>query len=164
MNTNGDVKSNGRIDTDDAEEDGEAGPELPPDDDDADDEEGRFFGGGITADTADVLDFIDERGKNDIGVQATSGNCENERLTECVKEPEKIDSAWVRRLALNFEKRISKNSELRAKFEDTPEKYVQDLCLQRWVLSDLLQIHELRSRFRCGCESVVYPLRAPESL
>ena len=25
------------------------------------DEEGRFFGGGITTDTAEVLDFIDER-------------------------------------------------------------------------------------------------------
>ncbi len=44
-----------------------AGPELPPDENEPapDDEEGRFFGGGITSDTAEVLDFIDEREKND---------------------------------------------------------------------------------------------------
>ena len=33
----------------------------------------------------------------------------------------------MRKLALNFEKRISKNAELRAKFEDEPQKYVQDV-------------------------------------
>lgn len=40
-----------------------AGPELPSDQDDGviDDDEGRFFGGGITNDTAEVLDFIDEQ-------------------------------------------------------------------------------------------------------
>lgn len=38
------------------------------------------------------------------------------------QEVEKIDSAWLRKLALNFEKKISRNSELRAKFEDKPEK------------------------------------------
>lgn len=38
------------------------------------------------------------------------------------QEAEKIDSAWLRKLALNFEKKISRNAELRAKFEDTPEK------------------------------------------
>ena len=37
---------------------------------------------------------------------------------------EKFDSAWVRRFALNFERRISKNAELRGKFENDPQKYV----------------------------------------
>lgn len=46
---------------------------------------------------------------------------------------ERIDAAWVRKIALNFEKRISKNSELRAKFELTPEKYVQDCYITEWV-------------------------------
>ena len=45
-----------------------AGPELPPDQGDIDDDEGRFFGGGINNDTADVLDFIDQREKEDIPV------------------------------------------------------------------------------------------------
>ena len=55
-----------------------AGAELPPEEDDDlepdDDEEGRFFGGGITKDTATVLDFIDERDKNDIVVGTPMGS------------------------------------------------------------------------------------------
>ena len=53
---------------DEVDDDEVAGPELPPDFEEevADDEEGRFFGGGITNDTAEVLDFIDERDKEDI--------------------------------------------------------------------------------------------------
>lgn len=39
-------------------------------------------------------------------------------------QPEKFDTAWVRRFALNFERKISKNAELRAKFENDPQKYV----------------------------------------
>ena len=43
---------------------------MPPDMDDEaeDDEEGRFFGGGITTDTAEVLDFIDERDQEAVAV------------------------------------------------------------------------------------------------
>lgn len=63
------MKSNGRAAGDDDNvDDLEAGPELPPDSDGAEDEEGRFFGGGITTDTADVLDFIDDRDKDGAGV------------------------------------------------------------------------------------------------
>ena len=43
------------------DDEGVAGPEMPLEEDPEDDEEGRFFGGGITNDTADVLDFIDEQ-------------------------------------------------------------------------------------------------------
>ncbi len=67
------MKTNGRktvaIEDDD---DREAGPELPPDDDEADDEEGRFFGGGLTTDTVEVLDFIDEREKDETAVSNTT--------------------------------------------------------------------------------------------
>ena len=41
-----------------------------------------------------------------------------------VSQPEKIDSVWLRKTALGFEKRISQNAELRAKFEEDPEKLV----------------------------------------
>lgn len=65
MHTNGDVKTNGKasVEEGDDDDDVEAGPEMPPDGEEAgvDDEEGRFFGGGITGNTADVLDFIDEQ-------------------------------------------------------------------------------------------------------
>lgn len=41
-----------------------------------------------------------------------------------LSQPEKFDTAWVRKLALNFEKRISKNAEMRAKYENDPQKCV----------------------------------------
>ena len=84
----------------------DAGPELPPEDDIPDDEEGRFFGGGITSEEKDMLDFIDSR------------------ADENVEGEEVIDVAWLRKMALNFEKNISKNAEMRAKFEGEPERYV----------------------------------------
>ncbi len=55
-----------------------------------------------------------------------------------LQKPEKIDLAWLRKLALNFEKRISTNTELRTKFEDKPEKYVQEIYSNWWVWSDLI--------------------------
>ena len=76
VTANGDVKTNGKAtveDEQDEDEDVAAGPELPPDEEeDAIDEEGRFFGGGINHDTADVLDFIDERDKDDAMVGTLS--------------------------------------------------------------------------------------------
>ena len=58
MKSNGEASNNVQDD-----EDMEAGPELPPDDEEVgpQDEEGRFFGGGITRNTASVLDFMDEQ-------------------------------------------------------------------------------------------------------
>lgn len=53
---------------DDNDENLAAGPELPSDyetREPADEEGGRFFGGGITAETAGVLDFIDEKDHTD---------------------------------------------------------------------------------------------------
>lgn len=40
---------------------------MPPEEDEdaPDDVDGRFFGGGVTRDTADALDFVDERDKDD---------------------------------------------------------------------------------------------------
>lgn len=58
-------------DGDDEDDDVAAGPERPPDleEEALDDEEGRFFGGGITNDTAEVLDFIEGREKDDLTVR-----------------------------------------------------------------------------------------------
>jgi len=65
LNGNSNARSSGPPTvTDEVDEDDEAaGPEMPPEmeDETENDEEGRFFGGGITSDTAEVLDFIDER-------------------------------------------------------------------------------------------------------
>ena len=68
------MKSNGRATVEEGDDDDlVAGPELPPDEDGIDDEEGRFFGGGINDDTAEVLDFIEEREKEDTSVSLTPG-------------------------------------------------------------------------------------------
>jgi beta-catenin-like protein 1 len=69
---NGDIKSKRHAQVEgDGHEDDYAGPELPPDfdrEDVPDDQEGRFFGGGITRDTAGVLDFIDQHDKEEPAV------------------------------------------------------------------------------------------------
>ncbi len=130
---NGDVKTNARATVKDQGEDDDdndkvAGPEMPPEEEEPlpdDDDEGRFFGGGITKNTADVMDFIEEQG-NDETVRLDACAVElDARLMGVIQKTEKVDIAWLRKLALNFEKRISKNTDLRAKFEDKPEKYVQ---------------------------------------
>lgn len=59
----------GYNDNDNDGEDIAAGPEMPIDyetgEADDDDEGGRFFGGGITAETAGALDFIEEQDQTD---------------------------------------------------------------------------------------------------
>ncbi|KAI1389304.1 DUF1716-domain-containing protein [Hypoxylon trugodes] len=110
------------------DENGDYGPDLPPDDD----EEGRFYGGGITAQENEVLDYVDDP---DPGADAA---------------PDKFDSAWLRRIALNFEKRINKNAELRAKFEDEPQKFIAseaDLDTDIKALSILSEHPELYLEF-----------------
>ena len=107
------ARTNGRSTTVEDEpdlDDIDAGPALPPEDDVPDDEEGRFFGGGITSQEKEVLDFIDTR---------EGEEAEGEEV---------IDVAWLRKMALNFEKRVSKNAEMRAKFEGSPERYVRLPC------------------------------------
>ena len=105
------ARPNGATLEDVEEEDIEAGPELPPDDE-GDDEEGRFFGGGVTRDTAEALDYIDEQDED--GYKA-----------------EKIDSSWLRRLAISFE--------LRARYESEPQKFMSseadlDAEIKSWSL------------------------------
>ncbi|KAL3302598.1 Beta-catenin-like protein 1 [Colletotrichum asianum] len=108
------------------------GPEMPPDEDD----EGRFFGGGITKQESEILDYVDGRGEN----SATS---------------EKIDAAWVRKAALNFEKRITKNAELRARFANEPQKFIEseaDLDAAIKDLSILAEHPDLYPQFvKLGC-------------
>jgi len=89
----------------DDEDDIEAGPELPPEEDDEADEEGRFFGGGVTRDTTDALDYLED--------------ADGEEYVE-----EKIDAAWIRRMVTNLERKINKNSEQRARFESEPQKFM----------------------------------------
>jgi beta-catenin-like protein 1 len=92
------------------DDDVEAGPAPPPDDDDEEvaggpeDEEGRFFGSGVTAQEKQVMTYLDQNDDD---------------------EPEeKIDLPWLKRIMISFERKINKNAELRAKFENEPMKFV----------------------------------------
>lgn len=124
----------------------EAGPAPPPDSDD-DDEEGRFFGGGISKQESEILDFVDD---------ADTG-----------KAPDKIDASWLRKTALNFEKRINKNAELRAKFESDPQKFIgseADLDGDIKSLSVLSEHPELYGEFvSLGCVGSLVSLLAHEN-
>ncbi|KAF1851456.1 DUF1716-domain-containing protein [Cucurbitaria berberidis CBS 394.84] len=106
LDSNGEVKRTAHVSDDEDEE--EAGPSLPPDleEEPGDDDEGRFFGGGLDENAKDAMDFVDARdGEEDI-------------------REEKYDASWLRKLALNFEKKVNKNSSLRAKYENDPSKFM----------------------------------------
>ncbi|KAF9882438.1 duf1716 domain-containing protein [Colletotrichum karsti] len=125
------------------DDDGDYGPEMPPDDD-----EGRFFGGGITKQESEILDYVDGRGEDSAA-------------------PEKVDAAWVRKTALNFEKRITKNAELRAKFADDPQKFIEseaDLDAAIKDLSILAEHPDLYPQFvKLGCVDSLVGLLAHEN-
>ncbi|OJJ48119.1 hypothetical protein ASPZODRAFT_130048 [Penicilliopsis zonata CBS 506.65] len=152
-----DVKSKGKAVSmeeeggEEEDDDGYAGPELPPDldgEDGADDEEGRFFGGGMERQTAQAMQYIDENEEDEAAV-------------------EKFDSAWVRRFALNFEKKISKNAELRAKFESDPQKFMAseaDLDTEIKGVSILAEHPELYTEFsELGCVGSLVSLLSHEN-
>ncbi len=126
------------------DEEGDYGPDMPPDDDE---EGGRFFGGGVTAQEAEVLDYLDG--------------------TEADLAPEKMDVAWLRRTALSFEKKISRNAEQRAKFEDDPSKFIAseaELDAEIKALSILSEHPELYPEFaRLGCVGSLVGLLAHEN-
>ncbi|KFA77946.1 hypothetical protein S40288_08295 [Stachybotrys chartarum IBT 40288] len=140
-------------DADDGNDD-DFGPELPPEDTDTrngegedDDEEGRFFGGGITKQESEVLDFVEGADLGQIS--------------------DKIDIAWLRKTALNFEKRITKNAELRAKYEHDPQRFITseaDLDADIKDLSVLSEHPELYPDFvALGCVASLVGLLAHEN-
>ena len=134
LNGNGDVKGSAQASVADEEDDDEAGPSLPPDFDDGpgDDDEGRFFGDGLDENARDAMEYID----------ALDGD-------EAIGE-EKYDVPWVRKLALNFEKKVNKNASLRAKYENDPTKFMEsegDLDEGIKALSILSEHPELYEEF-----------------
>ena len=133
------------------DEDIEAGPAPPPDEDleersGEEDEEGRFFGGGVTKQERQALDYI-EQNDNDAGGE----------------QPEEVyDVAWLRRTTVSLQKKIDKNADMRARYADQPQKFIQseaDLDDELKGLSILSEHTELYSDFakvkEGGIESVV---------
>jgi len=102
---NGTHTNGATVEDEEDDDDVEVGPSLPPEIDERDDADGRFFGGGVTRDTADALDYVEELDDDGLTV-------------------EKMDSAWLRRLATSFGKKVTKNAELRARYESEPQKFM----------------------------------------
>jgi beta-catenin-like protein 1 len=136
LSSDSDVKHSATVA--DEDEDDEAGPSLPPgfdqdeDDGPGDDDEGHFFGGGLDEDAKDAMDYLD----------AQDGD-------EAIRD-EKYDGPWLRKLCLNFEKRVNKNTSLRAKYENDPTKFMEsegDLDESIKSLSTLSEHAELYEEF-----------------
>ena len=160
ISPNGTAKSNGfshtaTVEDENEDDDMEAGPAMPPPDEDpdGDDEDGRFFGGGISGDQKEVLDFIDSRAQG-----AVDG----------AEEPlEVIDSAWLKRMAIAFERKINKNAEMRSRWENDPAKFMAseaDLDADIKSLSVLVEHSELYEEFaKLGCVGSLVSLLTHEN-
>jgi beta-catenin-like protein 1 len=138
------------------DDDGDYGPAAPPDDEAeeaGDDEEGRFFGGGITAQEREILDFMD--------------SAEPSTALPAADDVETINLAWLKKTALAFEKKISRNAELRARFETDPPKFIDseaDLDAAIKALSILSDHPQLYTDFaRLGCVASLVSLLAHEN-
>ncbi|POR36326.1 Beta-catenin-like protein 1 [Tolypocladium paradoxum] len=131
-------------------DDGDFGPDRPPRDadDEGDDEEGRFFGGGITKQESQILDYVEGAGDAD-------------------KALDRIDVSWLRKTAQTLEKRIAKNAELRAKHEGEPQKFIgseADLDADIKGLSILSEHPELYQEFvKLGCVTNLVGLLAHDN-
>ncbi|KAI0577331.1 DUF1716 domain containing protein [Pyrenophora tritici-repentis] len=93
---------------------------------------GRFFGDGLDENARDAMEYIDAKDGDE------------------VIQDEKYDIPWVRKLALNFEKKVNKNASLRAKYEDDPTKFMDseaDLDEGIKALSILSEHPELYEEF-----------------
>ncbi|KAJ8124466.1 hypothetical protein O1611_g9174 [Lasiodiplodia mahajangana] len=78
-----------------------------------------------------------------------------------------MDVSWLRRTALSFEKKISRNAEQRAKFEEDPSKFIAseaELDAEIKALSILSEHPELYPEFaRMGCVASLVGLLAHEN-
>ncbi|KAL1612890.1 hypothetical protein SLS60_001120 [Paraconiothyrium brasiliense] len=134
LSSNSDAKRPVNVSVAEEDNEEEAGPTLPPDfeDEEGDDEDGRFFGGGLDEDAKDAMDYLDAQdGEEVIG-------------------EEKYDLSWLRKVTLNFEKKVNKNASLRAKYEDDPTKFMEsegDLDESIKGLSILSEHSELYEEF-----------------
>ncbi|KAK3291601.1 Catenin-beta-like protein [Chaetomium fimeti] len=150
-------------DNDSADEGGDDyGPSAPPDNDEdeepGDDADGRFFGGGITRTEREILDYMDSA-TNPTGATTTGATTAD--------GDETIDQAWLKKTALAFERKISRNAELRARHEADPARFIDseaDLDAAIKALSILSEHPDLYPSFaRLGCVGSLVSLLAHEN-
>ncbi|CAO3617421.1 unnamed protein product [Mucor hiemalis] len=85
------------------------------------DEEGRFFGGGLTNEQSSILDLVDEYD---------------------VDETEALTATNVKKMILKFEKAINKNQEMRVRYADQPEKFMESEADLDEEIKNLLSLTE----------------------
>ncbi|KAL2127870.1 hypothetical protein VTI74DRAFT_10032 [Chaetomium olivicolor] len=144
--------------------DDDYGPSVPPtapeEDDAGDDDEGRFFGGGITATEREILDFMDSHPAAAAGAGAANPDL-------LPPSDEAVNVAWLKKTALAFEKKITRNAELRAKYESDPARFIDseaDLDAAIRALSILSEHPELYPDFaRLGSAASLVSLLAHEN-
>ncbi|CAO3698956.1 hypothetical protein G6F70_007269 [Rhizopus microsporus] len=89
---------------------------------DQDDEEGgRFFGGGLTSEQHDILDLVDQYD---------------------AEEAVTLDASTVKKMILKFEKAINKNQEMRVRYADQPEKFMESEADLDEEIKNLLALTE----------------------
>jgi beta-catenin-like protein 1 len=99
-------------------------------DDDVDDE--------FDVDPKKMSHGVPDEVPEDLDLDLLAGELDEEaiaKLVDSAPEAEKIDSAGVKRLVVNFEKAYTENTQLREKFADSPEKFIDselklDRCLK----------------------------------
>ncbi|RCH87766.1 hypothetical protein CU097_010772, partial [Rhizopus azygosporus] len=92
-------------------------PETPSDDE----EGGRFFGGGLTSEQHDILDLVDQYD---------------------AEEAVTLDASTVKKMILKFEKAINKNQEMRVRYADQPEKFMESEADLDEEIKNLLALTE----------------------
>ncbi|KTW30168.1 hypothetical protein T552_00645 [Pneumocystis carinii B80] len=114
-----------------------------------DEEDERFFGGGLTKEQEEILNFIDENDKN-----------------EPIEE-EQISASSLKKMVIKLEKAITKNQELRMKYSENPEKFISseaDLDSEIKALSVLSGYPELYSEILgSGCYKSLIGLLSHEN-
>lgn len=77
-----------------------------------DEEGGRFFGDGLTSEQKEIIDILNQEPDDQ-----ADGPLEN-------KAVDKLSSVDIKKHCLNLERAINKNREMRTKFADKPERFV----------------------------------------
>lgn len=109
-------------------------------------EEGRFYGDGLSSEQKQILDYIDNRE-------------DGEELV--------VDGAWLKRAVSKLHKSISKNAQMRAKYEMTPEKFAASESELDANIKNLVKLTENSALFpdfcQLGCASSVVGLIGHEN-
>ncbi|CAH7667033.1 Catenin-beta-like protein [Phakopsora pachyrhizi] len=114
-----------------------------------DEEGGRFFGDGLTTEQKQIIDILNTGTQED----DQSNSLEN-------SNPNPISSLEIKKLCLGLERAINKNREMRTKFCDDPEKFVDS----EFELSEAIIKVSIMTQDPARCYPELYKLGTLNSL